>query len=130
MCPHCGSRDSLHSDSPMQHYLRLLVGSPKWYCPACDKKWISRPKRRRFSWQLATGLFLVAVLSILVVDNFATYFFHAQKQVTKSPVLNPKLMEKARQKLAKDPDALSKLSPEKRKKAEAYMKKHGIELPH
>lgn len=130
-CPYCGNSSVFYSDSWPLHLVRWLVNSPKRFCPACERKWILKPKNQRaFSWGLAVSVFAAAVLILIMIDNLGVQSFHASKRLKAMPFIEPHLIEKAtREKLQEDPEAFNALSPAKKRKVEAHMKKYGLEIP-
>ena len=130
-CPYCGNINTRYSQSLSLHFLRVLFSSQKRYCPSCDKKWIAGPKTKQMSVQVALTLLLIAGLSTLFINEAGSLSFYMKKIQIAGPsaALSPKLIQKAQKKLKEDPDFLTRLSPEKRKRAAAAMKKYGLDLP-
>jgi hypothetical protein len=64
-----------------------------------------------------------------LIDEMTAVSFHAQKKIAVMPLMNPKLIQKAQQKMKEDPAFLTRLDPAQKKRAEQMAKKYGISLP-
>jgi hypothetical protein len=118
-CPYCGSPNIQYAAASLQHSFRVLVGSPKRFCLNCKKKWILKSMDAHMPGILIIGVLLAAVLSVFLIGKMTGLTFHSTKRQAGKPALNPKLIEKARKKMAQNPNVLVHLSPDNPEMAES-----------
>lgn len=129
-CPYCQNTEVRYSCVSSLHALRMLLNSPKRYCPRCQKKWRAQPRRvKNYKlYAMALPIVIVFTLGLLKLsDRGQIERQHAKYEKTDSsagmPLLkNKKIMEKVKQ-YQKDPSAFEKLSGDQKQMAEKYMKK-------
>jgi hypothetical protein len=112
-CPHCGNGSVWRAESHVSHYLRMVIGSDKRYCPSCKSKWRARQRSAKFSPNTFFLLIAASILGYFAVTK-------ASELISSNPSSLSTSMQGSQQtkvaeykkKLKQDPSMLSSLSPE------------------
>lgn len=117
-CPYCGNSQVFYAASSNLHYMRLLLNSPKRYCPSCDKKWLAKHSGHRFSWQLGAALALISIVSVFFVEEMGTRSFQSQREASLAAhSQEASLMQQVQGHHGEDTSLLTKLTPAQIKQA-------------